>query len=58
MGSGSAELSRLSEPTFENSEQVARSRVPILVSASEHVALPSAALELIANPSGSVVWFP
>ena len=53
IGAGSAGLSIVSTPTFENSGQCASSVVPKFASASEHESLPSAAFGLIENPSGS-----
>src|SRR6478752_500456 len=52
IGSGSAELSRTTVPTFENSGQCWGSRVPSRASASVQTVLPSAAFGLIENPSG------
>ena len=47
-------LSSVNVPTFEKAGQVAPSRVPIAVSASEQLTLPSAVLELIEKPLGIV----
>src|SRR5215204_1836985 len=55
IASGRAVLSSVSDPTLENSGQVAAPRVPIALAASEQATFPSAAFELSEKPFGRMV---